>query len=98
MKAAKKSPLCGSSDLRFVFYSIPMIYAPDLWEWDEDGCSPLILNKRIECKKCGATVPHLCITLDQAIDMWNAQNDEGSRYVLQKTGTEQVRNVEGDQE
>ena len=85
-------PVCGSSELQYVFYAPSEKDAPDLWELDEDGRTPLIWFKRIECKHCGATVPQLVMTTDQAIDYWNSikDADTGARYVIQRIGTEPV--------
>lgn len=95
----KPCPVCKSSKLKFVYYAPPANAAPDLWEFDEDGFSPLIWFKRIECKKCGATVPQLVMTEDQAIDYWNSikDADTGARYVVQKIGEENVHNVESEE-
>jgi hypothetical protein len=82
--------------LKWIYYAPPAKQVPDLWEFDEDGYSPLILYKRIECKDCGATVPVLAMTLDDAVDYWNRIKNinAGSRFVLQKIGEETVRDVE----
>lgn len=90
----KPCPVCGSTNLKYVHYAIPQKYAPDLWEYDEDGNRPLIWLKRIECKECGATVPSLVMSLDHAVEYWNAIKDDetGARYVVQKVMEETVRN------
>ena len=85
----KKCPVCGSHNLQFVYYAPPVSAAPEFWEYDEDGYMPIIWLKRIECIKCGATVPQLVLTVDQAIEYWNAINETtGSRYTLQRVKEE----------
>lgn len=87
----KRCPVCGCRDLRFVHYALPASAAPECWEYDEDGYMPMIWMKRIECTKCGATVPQLVLTVDQAIEYWNAINETtGSRYVLQRLREESL--------
>lgn len=93
---AKKCSICDSSELQYVYYAPSTKDAPDMWEDMVDcGYSPIILLKRIECKKCGASVPSLTMTLDDALSYWNDINDKtGHRYVLQRIGTEDVSEVE----
>ena len=87
-------PVCKSKKLKLVHYAPPTKDAPDLWEFDEDGFMPLIWFKRVECCDCGATVPTLEMTLDQAEFYWN------ENYVMQKiteeelTATEPLKEVE----
>ena len=94
MITAKTCPVCGSNELQWVYYAPPEKSCPDLWEFDEDGYNPTILLKRIECKDCGASVGGLSLTCDEAIAYWNDTNSLNARYVMQKIGTEKVRNVE----
>ena len=95
MDKAKKCPVCNSGKLKWVYYAPPAKNAPELWEDMVDtGYSPMILAKRIECSECGATVPGLVLVLDQAVDCWNALNEDGNRCVLQKIGEEPVTEVE----
>lgn len=95
MKKAQKCPICKSTELKFVYYAPRVEDAPEIWEDMVDvGFSPMILAKRIECKKCGATVPGLVLTLDDAVEWWNHINEDGSNAVLQKIGEEDVRGVE----
>jgi hypothetical protein len=55
----------------------------------------MILFKRIECKKCGASVPGLTMTIDDALSYWNDINDKTNhRYVMQRIGTEDVLKIE----
>lgn len=93
---AKKCPVCDSAELQYVYYAPSAKDEPTLWEDMEDsGYSPMILFKRIECKKCGASVPSLTMTLDDAIGYWNEINGKTNhRYVMQRIGTENVREVE----
>ena len=95
MKKAKRCPVCQSNELKWVHYAIPEKVAPEMWEDMVDvGYSPMLLLKRIECKKCGATLPNVALTLDNALDFWNSYNEQGNRYVLQRIGEEDVREVE----
>lgn len=95
MKKAKKCPVCKSRDLKWVYYAPTAEQAPDIWEDMVDaGYQPMILAKRIECVTCGSTVPGLTPTLDDAIEYWNAVNNEGKTAVLQKIGEESVSEVE----
>lgn len=82
----KPCPICKSQKLKMVYYAPPATENPDLWDWDENGYFPLIWFKRIECANCGATVPNLVMSVDDAIDYWNKIKDDktGSRYVLQR--------------
>lgn len=94
---AKRCPVCDSRNLKWVYYAPPSQVAPELWEdMVDDGYSPMILVKRIECADCGATVPGLSLTLDEATKYWNALNEANgnNRYVLQRIGEEPVREVE----
>lgn len=95
MKKAKNCPVCGSNKLKWVYYAPTDKAAPDLWEDMEDvGYQPMILAKRIECEECGATVPGLTLTLDDAVAYWNDPNPDGTRFVLQKIGEEKISEVE----
>lgn len=92
----KKCPICDSAELQYVYYAPSAKDEPDLWEDSyDDGFSPLILFKRIECKKCGASLAGLKLTIDEAISYWN-ENDFSTnhRYVLQRIGVEDVLEVE----
>lgn len=93
---AKKCPICDSAELQYVYYAPSAKDEPTMWEDMEDlGYSPMILFKRIECKKCGASVPGLAMTIDDALLYWNEINDKTShRYVLQRIGTDDLREVE----
>lgn len=80
MKIAKRCPVCGGEP-QYVHYSIPGA--------TDDPDDIYILLKRLECKECGATVASLVPTCDEAVEYWNAINDEtGNRYVLQRVMTE----------
>lgn len=93
---AKKCPVCNSSELQYVYYAPSAKDEPDMWEDMVDcGYSPMILFKRIECKKCGASGPWLAMTTDEAISFWNDINDKTDhRYVLQRIGVEDVLEIE----
>lgn len=93
---AKKCPVCDSAELQYVHYAPSAKDEPTMWEdTDDSGYSPMILFKRIECKKCGASVPSLTMTLDDAIGYWNDINDKTNhRYVMQRIGVEDVWDVE----
>lgn len=93
---AKRCPVCDSEELQFVYYAPPERDEPTLWEDMVDAeYSPMIMLKRVECKKCGASVPGLTMTIDDALSYWNDINDNTNhRYVLQRIGTEDVREVE----
>lgn len=97
---AKKCPVCDSSELQYVYYAPSAKDEPAMWEDTVDcGYSPMILFKRIECKKCGASVPSLTMTLDDALSYWNDINDKTNhRYVMQCIGTEDVLEIEEDEE
>lgn len=73
---AKRCPLCDGEP-QYKHYTIP--------EEDEELT---VWFKRLECRDCGATVPHLVMTLNDAIDYWN----EGK--VLAFKANERVSNVE----
>ena len=95
MKKAQKCPVCKSRNLKWIYYAPTAEQAPDIWEDMVDvGYQPMILAKRIECGNCGATVPGLTLTLDDAIDYWNAIDENGKIAVLQKIGEESVSEVE----
>lgn len=93
---AKKCPICDSAELQYIYYAPSSKDEPSLWEdMDDCGYSPMVLLKRIECKKCGASVPELTMTIDGALSYWNDINDQTNhRYVLQRIGTEDLREVE----
>lgn len=93
---AKKCPICDSAELQYVYYAPSEKDEPTMWEDMEDcGYSPMILFKRIECKKCGASVSGLALTIDDALLYWNDINDKiNHRYVLQRIGIEDLREVE----
>lgn len=90
---AKRCKLCGGEP-KYVHYAVPSQDYPDGWYESADGFyEPYILFKRLECSKCGATVPQLTITLDDAVNYWNEQN------ILVRYGEEKVLEVEeGDTE
>lgn len=88
-------PVCKSKKLKLVSYAPSAKDAPDLWELEVDGFMPLIWFKRVECCDCGATVPQLVMTLDQAEDYWNANNEKtGTRYVMQRIAEEALTATE----
>lgn len=95
---AKECPICGSRKLKYVYYAPSEKDAPELWDDMVDtGHSPWMLFKRIECEKCGASVPGLSMTLDEAVSYWNDINENTNyRHVLQKIGEEPVMDVEGE--
>ena len=87
---AKRCPICGGKP-QYVHYSIPGATS--------DPDCLYILLKRLECSKCGASVAQLVMTCDDAVKYWNDINPEtGSRYVLEKTGTELCSDVEEEQQ
>ena len=89
---AKRCKLCGGEP-KYVHYAIPEQDHPDGWDWSEYGREPMILFKRLDCSKCGATVAQLVMTVDDAVNYWNEQN------ILVRYGEEKVREVEeGEQE
>lgn len=92
----KKCPICDSAELQYVYYAPSAKDEPTLWEDTYDnGFSPMILFKRIECKKCGASLPSLEMTIGDTISYWNEINDNTNhRYVLQRIGVEDVLDVE----
>ena len=93
---AKKCPICDSAELQYIYYAPSSKDEPSMWEdMDDCGYSPMVLLKRIECKKCGASVPELTMTIDGALSYWNDINNQTNhRYVLQRIGTEDLREVE----
>lgn len=93
---AKKCPICDSAELQYIYYAPSSKDEPSMWEdMDDCGYSPMVLLKRIECKKCGASVPELTMTIDGALSYWNdIDNQTNHRYVLQRIGTEVLREVE----
>lgn len=93
---AKKCPICESTELQYVYYAPPAKDEPTMWrDMIDVGYKPMILFKRIECKKCGATVPSLTMTIDDALSYWNDINDKSNhRYVMQRMGSEDVAEVD----
>lgn len=93
---AKKCPICNSAELQYVYYAPSAKDEPTMWEdMDNRGYSPMILLKRIECKKCGASVPGLTMTIDDALLYWNDINKKTNhRYVLQRIGTDDLLEME----
>lgn len=88
---AKRCPVCKKGEPQYVYYSIPG--ATD----DPDGI--YVLFKRLECTVCGATVAHLVMTCEDAVRYWNCINlDTGKRFVLQRIGTEPVKDIEPEKE
>lgn len=86
MSEKVKRCICGGEP-QFVHYAIPGSTK------DPDGI--YVLLKRIECKKCGASVANLVMTIDEAVEYWNAINERtGKRFVLERIGTEDCDNVE----
>ena len=55
----KRCPICGGEP-QFVHYCIPGSY--------DDLDDIYVLFKRLECSECGATVPQLVMTVDDAIN------------------------------
>lgn len=84
---AKRCKLCGGEP-KYVHYAIPEHDYPDGWYESEYGKEPMVLLKRLECSKCGATVAQLVMTLDEAVEYWNEQK------LLVRWGEEKVRDVE----
>ena len=70
---AKRCKLCGGEP-KYVHYAPPRTDHPELWKDMENGLEPIMLFKRLECKLCGATVPSLSLSLDDAVKIWNEQN------------------------
>ena len=62
MELAKRCPICNGEP-QYVHYCIPGS--------TEDPDELYILLKRLECKECGATVPELVMTCDDAVKYWN---------------------------
>ena len=93
---AKRCPICNSGKLQYVYYAPSAKDEPTMWEDMVDtGYAPMILFKRIECKECGASVPSLVMTLDEAVGYWNDINEKTDhRYVLQRIGSEDISDVE----
>ena len=94
---AKRCKLCGGAPKyiyyaipqpKYVYYAIPQQDYPEGWYESEEGEEPYVLFKRIECQECGATVPHLKMSLDDAVSAWNEQK------ILIRYGEEKVRDVE----
>ena len=80
MKLAKRCPICNGEP-QYVHYCIPGSME------ESDGLCMLL--KRLECKECGATVPELSFTCDEAVEYWNEVNlKTGKRYILQRAMTE----------
>ena len=79
---AKRCPICGGKP-QYVHYAIPVM-------------SEGILFKRLECCDCGATVPHLMVACDDAIEYWNDINPGTGKpqWILTRVMTEPVREVE----
>lgn len=78
MAVAKRCPICGGEP-QYVHYCTPgAIDEPD---------GRYVLLKRLECKKCGASVAGLSMTCDDAVNWWNEEQD-GHRLVLQRVETE----------
>lgn len=86
---AKRCHLCGGEP-KYVHYAIPKQDYPEGWYESEYGNEPYVLYKRLECSKCGATVPQLVMTIDDAVEYWNEQR------LLAKYGEEKVMEVEHD--
>lgn len=87
---AKRCPICKGAP-QFVYYAIPGTTA------DPDGC--YVLLKRLECKRCGASVAQLVMTCDDAVRYWNDLNEStGERYVLERVGTEDCKEAEEEKE
>ena len=84
---AKRCKLCGGEP-KYVHYAIPEQDYPDGWYDSEYGREPMVLFKRLECSKCGATVAQLVMTVDEAVKYWNEQN------ILVRYGEEKVWDVE----
>lgn len=98
MAKAKRCGLCGGVP-KFVYYNIPRgCGSDDSFDLNEDGeLEPMILIKRLECSKCGATTGGMSFFVDDAIRMWNEEGD-GHRCLLQKHGEEMCSDVEEVQE
>lgn len=87
----KRCPVCKTGTPKYMMYSIPGATN------DPDGL--YVLFKRLECRNCGATVPNLVMTVDDAVSYWNDINPKtGRRYVLEKTGEEIAFDVEEEPE
>lgn len=93
---AKKCPICDSAELQYVYYAPSAKDEPTMWENTINyGYYPMMLFKRIECKKCGATVPSLTMKLDDALSYWNDVNIKvDHRYVMQRIGAADISEVE----
>lgn len=88
---AKRCPECDGEP-QFVHYYIAKEDDGHFIVDENDEEIPTIWLKRLECTQCGATVPELVISCDNAILNWNARVEGGG--VLRKRGTEKVSDVE----
>lgn len=90
MMKAKRCHLCGGEP-RYIHYAIPQQDLPSAWyESCDFGWEPYVLYKRLECSQCGATVPQLAMTCDEAVAYWNEQK------ILMRYGEEKVMEVENE--
>ena len=83
---AKRCPICGGTP-QVVHYEIPQPFTNPDYQY--------VHFKRLECTICGATVPRLVMSVNNAIAYWNEINpNTGKRYVLQRVMTEHIWEVE----
>ena len=83
MTKLKPCPICGIGKPRMVHYALPMKWNFDAWEETEDCLfEPMMTYKRIECSNCGATTAFLSVKIDDAIDDWNYEDEEGKRPAI----------------
>jgi len=79
MTKVKPCPICEIGKPRMTHFAIPFKFYPDIWMETEDCLyEPKCTYKRIECSNCGATTM-LSITVEQAIEDWNEENEKGIR-------------------
>jgi hypothetical protein len=88
---AKRCPECDGEP-QFVHFYIAKEDGGHFMIDENDEVIPSVWLKRLECTQCGATVPELAFTCDEAILYWNARVEDGG--LLRKYGTEKVHYVE----
>ena len=85
MTKLKPCPICGIGKPRMVHYALPMKWNFDAWEETEDCLfEPIVTYKYVECGNCGARATGLDISIDSAVNVWNAEDNDGNRmFVVQ---------------
>lgn len=96
MSRIKPCPICGIGKPHMVHYAIPLKVNPDCWEETEDCLfEPMVTYKYIECSNCGARATGLEIRVDDAVNVWNEEDDNGNRtFVVQYIADEELEVVE----